>query len=100
MQNSQTCGQLFEPLYVVEFNQIMMQVWGYGEGALWHHFYNGLPDRIKDEVSHVGKPPTLSKLRSLAQSIDAHYWERKSEINRQAKPSTAPSPTKPLLHPP
>ena len=52
--------------YVVEFNRIATQVWGYGEGALRHHFYNGLPDRIKDEVSCVGKPPTLSKLHSLA----------------------------------
>ena len=77
--------------YVVEFNRIVMQVWGYGEGALWHHFYNGLPDHIKDKVSHVGKPPTLSKLHSLAQLIDAHYWECKSEINHQAKPSTTPS---------
>ena len=74
--------------YVVEFNRIATQVWDYEEGALQHHFYNGLPDRIKDEVSHIGKPPTLSKLCSLAQSIDMHYWEHKSEINCQAKPST------------
>ena len=52
--------------YVVEFNQIMMQVQGYGEGALWHHFYNSLPNHIKDKVSHIGKPPTLSELCSLA----------------------------------
>ena len=26
---------------------------------------------------------TLLDLRVLAQSIDAHYWERKSELNRQ-----------------
>ena len=67
-----------------------MQVQSYGEGAFQHHFYNSLPDCIKDEVSCVGKPPTLSKLHSLAQPIDACYWEHKSEINCQAKPSTAP----------
>ena len=37
--------------YVVEFNQIALQVRGYGEGALRHHFYNGLPDQIKDKIS-------------------------------------------------
>ena len=67
--------------YVVEFNWIMIQVQGYGEGALWHHFYNGLPDHIKDEVSCIGKPPTLSELHSLTQLIDVHYWEHKSEIS-------------------
>ena len=76
--------------YMVEFNWIATQVWGYGEGALRHHFYNGLPNCIKDEVSRIGKPPTLSELRLLAQSIDAHYWEHKSEINCQAKPSATP----------
>ena len=80
----------YQVLYVVEFNQIVTQVWGYGEGALQHHFYNGLPDCIKDEISCIGKPPTLSELHLLAQSIDACYWECKSEINRQAKPSAAP----------
>jgi hypothetical protein len=81
--------------YVVEFNRLSTQVRGYGEGALRHHFYNGLPDRIKDEVSRVGKPSTLLGLRSLVQDIDARYWERKSEISRQTKPtSVAPPPSK------
>ena len=59
--------------YVVEFNQIMIQVQGYREDALQHHFFNGLPDCIKDEVSHIGKPPTLSELCSLAQLINMCY---------------------------
>jgi hypothetical protein len=48
--------------YVMEFNRIASQIQGYGEGALRHHFYNGLPDRIKDEIFRVGKPSTLSDL--------------------------------------
>ncbi|KAG6326733.1 hypothetical protein ID866_12356, partial [Astraeus odoratus] len=56
--------------YIVEFNHLATQVHGYGEGALCHMFYNGLPDRIKDEIAH---------------GIDACYWECKSEIARQAK---------------
>ena len=68
----------------------MMQVQGYGEGVLWHHFYNGLLNCIKDKVSCIGKPPTLSELHSLVQLIDVCYWEHKSKINCQAKPSTTP----------
>ena len=30
--------------YVVNFNRIVSQVWGYGDGALHHHFYSGLPN--------------------------------------------------------
>ena len=80
--------------YIMEFNRIASQIRGYGEGALWHYFYNGLPDHIKDEVSCVGKPSTLSNLRHLVQAIDACYWERKSEVSRQTKPSANPSTSK------
>ena len=30
--------------YVVDFNRITSQIWGYGDGALRHHFYTSLPD--------------------------------------------------------
>jgi len=66
--------------YMVDFNRIASQIWGYGDGALRHHFYTGLPDRIKDEISCVGKPRTLNGLRILTQEIDARYWERKEEV--------------------
>src|SRR5438445_4862915 len=75
--------------YVVEFNHLATQVCGYGEGALHHIFYNDLPDRIKDEIMRIGKPPSLLELQNLAQGIDVHYWKHKSEISRQTK--TAPS---------
>ena len=45
--------------YVVEFNCLAGQVHGYGDGTLRHIFYHGLPNHIKDEISHVGKPHTL-----------------------------------------
>ena len=79
--------------YVVEFNWIALQVQDYGEGALQHHFYNGLPDQIKDKISQVRKPTTLYKLHTLIQAIDVHYWEHKSEVNCQVKPSNNPSTT-------
>ncbi|KIM53774.1 hypothetical protein SCLCIDRAFT_44829, partial [Scleroderma citrinum Foug A] len=53
---------------------------------------NNLPDHIKDEISHVGKPRTLDGYRTLTQTIDARYWERKSEISCQTK-NSSPSPT-------
>ncbi|KAG6326890.1 hypothetical protein ID866_12199 [Astraeus odoratus] len=56
--------------YVVEFNCIALQLQGYGDGTLHHHFYTGLPDHIKDEIS---------------QEVDAHYWECKEEIQHQPK---------------
>jgi len=77
--------------YMVEFNRLAGQVRGYGDGALCHIFYSGLPDRIKDEISHIGKPHTLDGYRTLAQTIDARYWERKSEVARQTKTSTSSS---------
>ena len=57
--------------YVVDFNRIASQIQGYSDGALRHHFYTGLPDQIKDEISHVGKPKTLNGLRALTQEINA-----------------------------
>ncbi|KAG6326866.1 hypothetical protein ID866_12224, partial [Astraeus odoratus] len=48
-------------------------------------FYNGLPDHIKDEITHGGKPPHLVDLCTMAQGINVHYWECKSEIAHQAK---------------
>ncbi|KAG6326341.1 hypothetical protein ID866_12748, partial [Astraeus odoratus] len=40
---------------------------GYGNGALHHQFYSGLPDHIKDKICCVGKPCNLDDLHYLAQ---------------------------------
>ena len=80
--------------YVMEFNHIAFQFQGYGEGALQHHFYNGLSDHIKDEISCIGKPTTLSGLQQLAQAIDARYWECKSQVSCQMKPTAVSSALK------
>src|ERR1700746_3753265 len=78
--------------YVVEFNRYASQVHGYGEGALRHHFYNGLPEQLKDEIAHVGKPASLNEMWVLAQQIDTCYWEHKAEQARHSK-STASTPS-------
>jgi len=77
--------------YVVEFNCLTGQVHSYSDGALHHIFYSGLPNRIKDKISHVGKPHTLDGYRTLTQTINARYWECKSEVVRQTKTSTSTS---------
>jgi len=81
--------------YVVDFNRIASQIRGYSDGTLCHHFYTGLPDRIKDEISRVGKPRTLNSLCILTQEIDARYWECKEEVARQNKTSTSTSTNTP-----
>ncbi|KAG6326191.1 hypothetical protein ID866_12898, partial [Astraeus odoratus] len=77
--------------YIIEFNHLATQVHGYGEGALRHMFYNGLLDCIKDEIAHIGKPPQLIDLHTMAQGIDMCYWEHKSEIACQNKSIPQPS---------
>jgi hypothetical protein len=80
--------------YVVEFQRLASQVRGWGDGALRRQFYNGLPARIKDEICRQGKPATLAEFKTLSQSIDARYWERKAETSREVKPSTSGPPAK------
>jgi len=67
--------------YVVEFNRLTSQVHGYSDSALHHIFYSSLPDHIKDEISQVEKPHTLDGYHTLAQMVDARYWECKSKIH-------------------
>jgi len=80
--------------YIVDFNQLASQVQDYGDGALRHLFYSGLPDHLTDEIARVGKPLTLHGLRALCQEIDTHYWEHKDEISRTTKTQPTSSPTK------
>ena len=78
--------------YIVDFNRLALQVRGYGDGALRHYFYTGLPDRIKDELSQIGKPWTLDGLHALSQEINARYWERKDELTHSSKSQSTLSP--------
>jgi hypothetical protein len=78
--------------YIVEFQCLASQVRGWGDGALRRQFYNGLLARIKDEISRQGKPTTLSEFKTLTQTIDARYWERKGEVSRESKSSSSNPP--------
>ncbi|CDO75044.1 hypothetical protein BN946_scf184899.g1 [Trametes cinnabarina] len=55
--------------YITQFNRLATQ---------------GLPARLKDRISEVGKPDSLEELRNLAQSLDHRYWERKAEQARES----------------
>ena len=68
--------------YIVEFNAYAALL-EWGDAALRHRFYEGLPTRLKDDLSRDGKPVTLAGMRIKAQQCDARYWERKAEINRE-----------------
>jgi hypothetical protein len=80
--------------YVVEFQRLALQIHGWGDGALCCQFYNGLPAHIKNEISRMGKPATLLEFKTLAQTINACYWEHKGEISQESKSSSS-NPLKP-----
>ncbi|CDO69551.1 hypothetical protein BN946_scf185038.g2 [Trametes cinnabarina] len=69
--------------YITQFTRLATQV-RWGNAPLRYRFYDGLPNRLKDRISEVGKPTTLNALRDLAQSIDNRYWERKAEQARES----------------
>ncbi|KAJ8457683.1 hypothetical protein ONZ51_g11379 [Trametes cubensis] len=82
--------------YITQFTRLATQV-RWGNAPLRYRFYDGLPNRLKDRISEVGKPETLVALRDLAQSIDNRYWERRAEVSRDSgfsksgnKPSSDP----------
>jgi hypothetical protein len=60
--------------YLVCFSRLALRYF-WGELALRYRFYEGLPPRIKDELSKSGKPRTLQVLKQKVQNIDARYWE-------------------------
>lgn len=80
--------------YNVDFARLAAQC-EWGEAALRYQYYRGLPARIKDEISRVGKPTLLSGLRKLAQDIDGRYHERRSEISRETPKPAKPDSSKP-----
>jgi hypothetical protein len=81
--------------YNVAFSRLAAQL-QWGDAALRHQYYKGLPVRIKDKIAPVGKPASLIALQKLTQSIDARYWERRSKISHKhssMKPSNSSKPS-------
>jgi hypothetical protein len=70
--------------YMVRFNRLASQL-TWGDSALRHQFYRGLPDRIKDEMTKVDYENTLMGIRNSAQKIDQRYWTRELEKRRDSE---------------
>ena len=64
--------------YLVRFNTLASRV-AWGDAALRFQFYDGLPERLKDKVSMLGKPDSLRELVKVAVRYDVLYWERQAE---------------------
>jgi len=85
--------------YFIKFHQLATCV-RWGNAALHQQAYNGLAKHFKNDMVHHGKPNTLVGLCGLAQSIDACYWECKSDIAQETgnpgpsgmKPNSKPNP--------
>ena len=61
--------------YNIEFTRLATQT-SWDDTVLWHCYYSGLADHIKEIMGQQGKPDTLDKMRILAHSIDTRHWER------------------------
>ena len=72
--------------YTLEFNRHSRRT-GWNEQALSRHYYKGLPDRLKDEISRISKPTGLLALQDLAATLDQRHWERQNEISHEKRPT-------------
>jgi len=80
--------------YTLDFNRDVPHT-GWNDKALYRQFYKGLPDRLKDGITRIGKPETLIPLQHQVQVLNQQYWERQAEISRdkRASSNTAPART-------
>ncbi|KAF7363217.1 Reverse transcriptase domain-containing protein [Mycena venus] len=68
--------------YIVAFDHLAA-ITGWGDWALRHQFYEGLPNQIKDEMVHHTYINNLPGNKEVACRIDARYWQRELEKQRE-----------------
>jgi hypothetical protein len=68
--------------YIIAFDQLALLT-DFGDSALRHQFYEGLPRRIKDDMVHHSYVNSLIGVKNVARLIDARYWKRESEKERE-----------------
>ena len=78
--------------YMIRFNRLASQL-AWGDAALRHQFYRGLPDRLKDEMAKMGYENTLMGVRNAAQRLDQRYWTRELEKRRDSNDTDHPKST-------
>ena len=68
--------------YIIAFDQLALLT-DFGDSALRHQFYEGLPRRIKDDMIHHRYVNNLNGVKNVARLIDARYWKREAEKERE-----------------
>src|SRR5882724_3598034 len=82
--------------YMIEFSKHAMHT-GWNDAALYAEFYQGLAERIKDQLLSLDCPQTLQQLKVNTFKCDTCYWERQGQKvtpsgqNRQSSPTSAPA---------
>ncbi|MBW0582897.1 hypothetical protein O181_122612 [Austropuccinia psidii MF-1] len=64
-------------LYIADFKSLVSRIGDWGERALIHHFREGLPSRILDQLA--SQPPRIDPLQDLMDitlELDTRYHER------------------------
>ncbi|KAJ3560639.1 hypothetical protein NP233_g10703 [Leucocoprinus birnbaumii] len=72
--------------YNIKFTRLATLT-GWNNTVLYHRYYKGLLDQIKDILATATKPATLSDLQETACKLNVRYWERQREKKR-SKPSS------------
>jgi hypothetical protein len=68
--------------YIIEFNQLaLLTQWG--DPALQHQFYEGLPCQIKDDMVHHAYVNSIAGVKSVARLINTQYWKHEGEKERE-----------------
>src|SRR5882724_4314837 len=82
--------------YMIEFSEHVTHT-GWNDAALYGEFYQGLAERIKDQLLSLDRPQMFQQLNVDTLRCDTHYWERQGEKtapsgrNRQSASSSAPA---------
>ena len=80
MRNLKQKGSVSE--YAAKFLQQTARM-NFEDNAYIPWFYDGLKDRVKDEIARVGRPRKMAALVDLSTKIDNRQWEREMEKKRQ-----------------
>ena len=76
--------------YNVDFQELAT-ITRYDNRTLHAMYYRSLTPHIKDALAISGKPDTLIMLKTKAQAMDLHYWERREEERLKSSLSASSS---------